>query len=122
MKNLSYYSWRKKDRLVWIPVMLFLIFTFACGPSKEEMEAQHQAQIQEGLPKVSITIDDCNCEEYTATYYIADSCDYIGSLSHATTDVLAHSGQCRRCEKRKIQLMDSLIKVNLKYFFSIEKK
>lgn len=122
MKNLSYYSWRKKNRLVWIPVMLFLILTFACGPSKKEMEAQHQAQIQEGLPKVSVVIDECNCEEYIAIYYKIDSCDYIGSLNNRTTDVLAHSGQCRRCEKHKIHLMDSLIKVNLKSFFFIEKK
>lgn len=123
MKNLSFYSWKKIDRLTWIPVLLFLsILIYSCGPTKEEIKAQYEAQIQEELHKVNISIDECGCEEYNATYYMADSCDYIGSLNHATTDVLAHSGQCRRCEKRKIHLIDSLIKVNLKYFFSIEKK
>ena len=123
MKNLSFYSWKKIDRLTWIPVLLLLsLFIYACGPTKEEIKAQYEAHEQQELHKVAITIDECNCEEYIATYYKADSCDYIGRLKNCTSDVLAHSGQCRRCEKRKIHLMDSLIKVNLKHFFSIEKK
>lgn len=93
----------------------------ACGPSKEELEARAK-EAQPGMHTVKIPIDNCGCNEFNATYYSADSCEYVGRLNNSSSDFMAHSGHCKRCEKRQIHLMDSLIKENLKAFFAIEKK
>ncbi len=34
-------------------------------------------------------------------YYVIDSCEYIGSLAGANTDILTHKGNCKFCLNRK---------------------
>lgn len=33
--------------------------------------------------------------------YVIDSCEYIGSVSGANTDILTHKGNCKFCLNRK---------------------
>jgi hypothetical protein len=118
MKNISFYSQKKRDKFLWIPIILLFSLMYACGPSKEELDAMKQSEMRH----VTIAIDNCGCSEYTATYYDVDGCEYVGYLNNGPHDFASHSGQCKRCEKRQVHLMDSLIKENLKAFFAIEKK
>ena len=123
MKPLSFYSQKKKDKFLWIPVILTLFLMVACGPTREEIEAHEKEQQAESeMRHTSIATDNCGCSDFTATYYSADSCEYIGKLDNSSSDFMAHSGQCKRCEKRQIYLTDSIVKANLKSFFAIEKK
>lgn len=118
MRRQSFYSQKKIDRFMWIPVILFLFIMNACGPSKAERDAKKQLEMRH----VTIAIDNCGCSEFNATYYDVDGCEYIGHLNNGPHDFASHSGQCKKCEKRHIQITDSLIKINLKQFFTIEKK
>lgn len=41
--------------------------------------------------------------------YVIDSCEYVGFVRGSNADVLAHKGNCKYCELRRIQHAQSLI-------------
>lgn len=107
MKHLSYYSLRKRHRLLWIPVILLISIMYACGPSYEESVANRKANLYQELTKGTII-----------NVYTTDSCEYIGMVNFNAYDLFAHRGRCKFCEKRQANLIDSLIKKNLENFFN----
>lgn len=120
MKPLSFYSLKKRDKFLWIPVILFFVFAYACGPSKEELEykAMHPEPGDNPTFKyVTVKTSDCGCSDITLQYYDANGHQYLGRLNNTSSDHIAHAGECKRC----IQITDSLMKKNLKEFFQIKK-
>lgn len=102
-------------------LFISVLFLIACGPSKEELEwkAKHAQNLT--LRKTTISIGECNCGTVNLYYYDIDSCEYLGKVTESNSDLLAHAGQCKYCRKRQAQLIDSLIKKNLKEFFELSK-
>jgi hypothetical protein len=111
----------KSSTLIFTVIIAMSMFFYtSCGPSANEIEAQRQAESQSDMRHATISIDNCGCNSFTATYYSADSCEYIGLLDNSSSSFMTHSGQCKRCEKRQVHLMDSIVKANLKEFFAIK--
>ena len=100
-----------------IAISMIIVCLVSCGPSKAERDALNQIEMRH----VTIATDNCGCNSYTATYYDADGCEYVGHLNNSPSDFMAHSGQCKHCEKRNAFILDSLIKENLKEFFTVHK-
>jgi hypothetical protein len=122
MKRLSFYSQKKRSQFLWIPVILFFSLMCACGPTKEELDKATEFNKHSEMRHTTIHTYGYTRIEYEATYYDVDSCEYIGHLTTSSHDFMAHSGKCKRCEKRYIQLMDSIVKENLKKFLTVVKR
>ena len=111
MKNFSY--------LFYIAVIVLLTIAVfqTCGPSKKERDAKQQVESEAVIANI-----ESNDGNTTATYYNVDSCEYFGRLNYSPTDFLVHNGNCPHCQQRQVQLIDSLIKKNLREFFAMEKR
>lgn len=114
----SFYSAKKISNLLWIHIVFIMILICACGPSREELDAMQQSEMRH----VTISTDNCRCSEYNATFYDVNGCEYVGHLNNGPHDFASHSGQCKRCENRQIYLTDSIVKANLKQFFTIKQQ
>jgi len=124
MKPLSFYSKKKKDKFLWIPVILILTFVYSCGPSKEEIDARNKKELESQLKcqqenKYSTPLKGkCGCDGHTMLkYYDDNGCEYIGHLSNSSSDYISHSGDCKKCHKQDSLLIESI----LKRFFQVKK-
>ncbi len=119
---------KKRDNIYTIfsavGICMFMFFWISCRPSREELDAIASAKAngEVAMRHVTITADNCGCSDYTATFYDVNGCEYVGQLNSSNHDVLAHSGQCKRCENRQIYLTDSIVKANLKQFFTVKQQ
>ena len=110
MKKYSFNYRKNKSKLIWIPVVLIIAIIYSCTPSKKDIEFE---KTKPKLKHKIILTDESAWRTHDVTQYFIDSCEYFGKLRRTSSDFITHSGQCKRCEKRHIHLLDSIIKANL---------
>ena len=105
-----------------VGICIFIFFWTSCGPSQEEIRARKELDEKANMRTVSVKTSDCECSNETLTYYDINGCEYVGRISRDDWAIMSHSGQCKRCENRQIYLTDSIVKANLKQFFTIKQQ
>jgi hypothetical protein len=117
----SFFLNKKNDKYYWVIAMLIMLTVYACGPSKEEMEAKEALQhplatastISEGVYRLPSSNTSLSGGQYVNI--TINKHEYISGWggSYHGGPFIAHKGECNACEKRNIFLIDSIIRTAL---------